>query len=62
MNKLNIARRVLCVYLIYMYMCIPEYIVGAPYACSAQRNQKRLSDPLQLEIQAVVSAQVGSEN
>ena len=39
--------------------CMTMYCVGVP---GAHRGQKRASDPLELELQMVVSHQVGSRN
>lgn len=38
----------------FAYPCVCE-----PHACSTLRSQKRASDPLKLELQAVGSLQVG---
>jgi hypothetical protein len=40
---------------------LPEYIICAPYTCSTQEGQERASDPLELEVQVVVSNHVDAE-
>ena len=43
----------------YVYDCM---CINVPGACSTQRGQKRASDPLELELQMVVSYQVSDGN
>lgn len=45
----------------YVFGCF-AYMYGIPCVCCAHRSQKRDSDPLELELEVVVSPHVGSWN
>ena len=51
---------------VYMYVCIHECFacmhVCAPSACLMSRDQKRALDPLELQLQALVSCHVDARN
>lgn len=44
--------------LFYVYGCCACMYVFAPHVCSVLKGQKRVSDPLELELELVVSHQM----
>ena len=48
-------------FMFYVCECLACMHVYVPHVCSAHRGQKRALDPLELELQEVVSYHVGTE-
>lgn len=60
---LSSFKNILLIFIWYVCMNIlPAMYVRAPHACSALRGQRRASEPLERELQVIVSSHVGAEN
>lgn len=59
-NYLRFICFILCVYIAYIYICLSTFVFG--YLVCAQGSQKRVSDPLELKLQAAVSHHTGPRN
>lgn len=47
-------------FLFYVFKCFACMYISTPYVCSAPRDQKKVSDPLELELGMAVSCHVGT--